>query len=489
MANRANEITAITTLKIGENGQPITVTSEIQHNNQDLKSQHNRINPTSNKMELSFVPPRVKNRKKRPSREFLQRSADESQSLEDSELFWNGSDAVVEEIASSNLNTNFNVMTPIIEAPTPQSSRIFNSNYKFTPAQSLTTPSAKLLGNQPKSLSANSVMSLARKYKKSHMFKGQVILNSEMCAHCDKRTKFGKMVMKCRECDLVVHNECKDQIQRPCYPAINFPSSGKISDYCLDESPFIPPILQMIINEIEQRGLLAHEVGLYRVNGSDSQIKQLKERLIKRHQVPDLRKINDVHVLCSFVKDFLNNLTEHLITYDSWYRFAKACDLQNEQERVATLEEAIQDLPEANRDTLAFLILHLQRISETAECKMPVSNLARVFGQSIVGNSSANLPNVEIINEVKLQHQIVENLIKLPTFFYQSFIDGGNDINTRLFKNSSKTPEQMRKSKTAVVLSSILGPASNLPPTAYQQIQQTQQFIAQQHQQQQSARK
>jgi Rac GTPase-activating protein 1 len=213
-----------------------------------------------------------------------------------------------------------------------------------------------------------------------------------------------------------------------------------------------------MINEIEQRGLIEREVGLYRVNGSDSQIKQLKDRLIKRHQVPDLRKINDVHVLCSFVKDFLNNLTEHVITYESWYRFSKACELQNEMERTSAIEEAIQDLPEANRDTLAFLILHLQRISEQPDCKMPISNLARVFGQSIVGNSSANLPNVEIINEVKLQHQIVENLIRLPSAFYQSFIDGGNDFNNRLFKTSTKTPDQMRKSKTAVVLSSILGP-------------------------------
>jgi Rac GTPase-activating protein 1 len=135
------------------------------------------------------------------------------------------------------------------------------------------------------------------------------------------------MILKCKECEMVVHVECRDSLQRPCYPMVSFPVHGIISDYVIsDESPHVPPILQMIVHEIETRGLLTHEVGLYRVNGSDSQIKQLKERLIKRHQPPDLRKINDVHVLCSFVKDFLNNfLTEHLITYDSWYRFAKAC--------------------------------------------------------------------------------------------------------------------------------------------------------------------
>lgn len=139
----------------------------------------------------------------------------------------------------------------------------------------------------------------------------KVILNSENCAHCDKRPRFGKAVMKCQECEMVVHAECRDLLTRPCYPALNFPSQGCIADYIETPSsnddaagtrPHIPPILQMIVNEIEARGLLSHEVGLYRVNGSDAQIKQIKDRLVKRHQAPDLRKINDVHVLCGFVK-------------------------------------------------------------------------------------------------------------------------------------------------------------------------------------------
>lgn len=128
--------------------------------------------------------------------------------------------------------------------------------------------------------------------------------------------------MKCQECEMVVHSECRDILQRPCYPALNFPAQGCISDYVMSNStsnsnnddeahrPHIPPILQMIVHEIEAKGLLSHEVGLYRVNGSDSQIKQIKDRLIKRHQAPDLRKINDVHVLCGFVKGwFLKNLS------------------------------------------------------------------------------------------------------------------------------------------------------------------------------------
>ncbi len=136
-------------------------------------------------------------------------------------------------------------------------------------------------------------------------------------------------------------------------------------------------------------------------------------------------------------------------------------DIQNEPERISILEEAIQDLPEANRDTLAFMILHLQRISETSECKMPSSNLARMLGPCLVGNSQPNLQPAEIIHECKVQQQIIENLIKVPSGFYLSFVDS-NEHHQRMFRNSAKTPELMRKSKTAVVLSSMLGPASNI---------------------------
>ena len=135
------------------------------------------------------------------------------------------------------------------------------------------------------------------------------------------------MVHKCRDCDMVVHPECKELTDRPCYLPIVYPLQGTISDYVTVEPPFVPSFLQYIVAEIESRGI-GKEVGLYRVNGSDQQIKQLKEKLIKRHQLPDLRKINDVHVLCGFVKEFLNNLNEHLIKYDSWKTFANACSKQ-----------------------------------------------------------------------------------------------------------------------------------------------------------------
>ena len=50
--------------------------------------------------------------------------------------------------------------------------------------------------------------------------------------------------------------------------------------------------------------------------------------------------------------------------------------------------QAVSELPRPNRDTLAFLILHLQKVADSPDCMMPADNLAKVMGPTIVGYSS-----------------------------------------------------------------------------------------------------
>jgi hypothetical protein len=170
----------------------------------------------------------------------LRRSIDESEST-DSEVFWN-TEATTAAIQHPYNSNGRNLLTPIVETP-----NVPRTNAKTTAAAS--TP-----------------LLTGKRYKKPHHFKNHVILNSETCSHCDKRTKFGKVVLKCRDCDLIVHQECKEACNRPCYLPVNYPINGLISDYVTSEIPRIPAFLQYIIAEIETKGL-DKEVGLYRVNG------------------------------------------------------------------------------------------------------------------------------------------------------------------------------------------------------------------------------
>lgn len=103
------------------------------------------------------------------------------------------------------------------------------------------------------------------------------------------------------------------------------------------------------------RGL--SEVGLYRVPGSERDVRSLKERFLKGRGAPCLNEI-DVHVICGTVKDFLRTLNEPIVTYARWKRFVEATESNDSTQALCNI---ISDLPQPNRDTLAYMILHLQR--------------------------------------------------------------------------------------------------------------------------------
>lgn len=178
--------------------------------------------------------------------------------------------------------------------------------------------------------------------------------------------------------------------------------------------------------QIETRGLT--EEGIFRVSGSEKDIKALKERFLRGRTIPNLSKI-DIHVICGCVKDFLRNLREPLIPTLLWRNFSNAVQNVDDGEAVRELYSAINLLPQANRDTLAFLIQHLQRFVyhfaflysyilieiifryRVADCKpikMPISNLAKIFGPTVLGYSSLEPDQHAIFTETMIQANVSE---------------------------------------------------------------------------------
>lgn len=133
---------------------------------------------------------------------------------------------------------------------------------------------------------------------------------------------------------------------------------GLISDYVPIEGPLVPGLVVRCINEVETRGLT--EEGIYRVSGSEKEVKGLKERFLRGRGIPVLANC-DIHVICGCLKDFLRSLREPLIPTRLWTSFSNAVQHHDDVEAVRDLYASINQLPQANRDTLAYLILHLQR--------------------------------------------------------------------------------------------------------------------------------
>lgn len=122
----------------------------------------------------------------------------------------------------------------------------------------------------------------------------------------------------------------------------------------------VPALVQHCVNEVEVRGFFDNVVGLYRVPGPEKEVKELKERFLKGKGIPNLNKY-DIHAVCGCIKDFLRSLQEPLIGKWFWRDFALASDISDRTQRHAEIDRIIHDLPPSNQDTLAFVILHLQR--------------------------------------------------------------------------------------------------------------------------------
>ncbi len=112
----------------------------------------------------------------------------------------------------------------------------------------------------------------------------------------------------------------------------------------------------------------------------ESQVKELKDRLLKsRTGLLDLSHYHDIHLICGVVKDFLRSLSESLLTDALWKTFASIVDDEYDLSKQQKFDSLIQQLPKPNRDTLAFLILHLQHVASAPLCRMPITNLSRTM--------------------------------------------------------------------------------------------------------------
>ncbi|KAM6980026.1 rac GTPase-activating protein 1-like [Aplochiton taeniatus] len=292
---------------------------------------------------------------------------------------------------------------------------------------------------------------------KKHQFTAKTVIKSEFCVPCGKRTKFGKVYLRCQDCRQVTHPECRDGLPLPCNPATGPGSTptrsteATLSDYAPATCPMIPALVVYCIKEIEHRGL--HEVGLYRVSGAERTVKELKEKFLRGKTLPQLAKVDDINAVTGLLKDFLRKLPEPLLTFRLNRAFMEAAEISDEDNSLAMLYQTISDLPLPNRDTLACLMIHLQRVSQCADTKMDVTNLARVFGPTLVGHATAEPDPMTILQDTNRQPRVIERLLSLPADYWSQFahpdnmsLDNGAHAHTPDHKVSMlgplTTPEQ-----------------------------------------------
>ncbi|CAH1789295.1 unnamed protein product [Owenia fusiformis] len=367
-------ITTTTTVKVPQDGGPIEATHEVSANPTEKKSR--------------------KNRKRSKSAGEIKLLQQHRGSADSTDSFWG---------IKNNINNNHAVDDQVLR------------NRNLNSPESQRSPLIRHYS------------SAGKLNNRAHIFVSKTVIRPETCNPCGKRIKFGKPAMKCRDCKATCHPDCRDQVALPCVPSSATPGTagkltgGVISDYTPTDPPMIPGLVVHCVNEVESRGI--QEVGIYRVPGAERQVKDLKEKFLRGKGMPNLTAIDDIHVVCGCLKDFLRSLKEPLVTYSLWRDFVSAAERNDQDECLSGLYQAISELPPPNRDTLAFMILHLQKIAESAEAKMPAANLAKVFGPTMIGYSTPEPEPMQMINETKKQATVMEGLLSISSDYWSNFIN------------------------------------------------------------------
>ncbi|XP_014874072.1 rac GTPase-activating protein 1 isoform X3 [Poecilia latipinna] len=263
-----------------------------------------------------------------------------------------------------------------------------------------------------------------------HEFLSKTVIRPETCTPCGKRIRFGKMAVKCRTCRLVAHPECKQNFPNSCSSSSTVTGGGPHKDsleaFAPLTHPRVPQVIVDCVAEIERRGL--HERGLYRVPGGERPVRNLRDRILQGKPSLMLSKVQDIHVVCGVLKDFLRRLREPLVTFRLHRIFMEASEL-DEDNGSAVLYRAVSELPKANRDTLAFLMIHLHKVMRSPQCQMDQNNLARVFGPTIVGHSIAEPSPTTIMKDTTIQPKVVCCLLSIPENYWRQVLIVGTDQN------------------------------------------------------------
>ncbi|EAU92027.2 rho GTPase activating protein 22 [Coprinopsis cinerea okayama7 len=186
----------------------------------------------------------------------------------------------------------------------------------------------------------------------------------------------------------------------------------------------IPRVIHECLSEVESRGLT--EVGIYRIAGAALEIGALKEAY-NRGESP-IKESTDIHAVCDIIKSWFRVLPEPIFPAASYYEVMQAMRIENLDERLLAIRNAVQGLPQANFDLLRRVAEHLDRVTDYEEHNhMTADALAIVFSPNLLRAPQNNF--AMILNNMGLSHRLVKAFI---THFHAIFdeTDGDGEVHS-----------------------------------------------------------
>lgn len=153
----------------------------------------------------------------------------------------------------------------------------------------------------------------------------------------------------------------------------------------------LPAVVYRCIEYLTAQNAVAEE-GIFRLSGSNTVIKSLKERfntegdvnLLAEARASQGQQFHDVHAVASLLKLYLRELPSSILTRELHLDFLRSLELARPEEKIVAVNVLVHKLPRANRALVEALAMFMVRIVENvAVNRMNVRNLGVVFAPTL----------------------------------------------------------------------------------------------------------
>ncbi|XP_049665321.1 unconventional myosin-IXb isoform X7 [Accipiter gentilis] len=222
-----------------------------------------------------------------------------------------------------------------------------------------------------------------------HVFTNYQVSIRQSCEHCSSYIWPMEKACLCSVCKLTCHKKCMSKIQSSCT------SCGKKSEQDAEPRHFgvcvssltseknsVPIVMEKLLEYVEMHGLYTE--GIYRKSGSANRMKELKQLL---QADPNSVKLENypIHTITGILKQWLRELPDPLMTSAQYNDFLRAVELPEKQEQLCAIYSVLEQLPQANHNTLERLIFHLVKVALIEDVnRMSPNALAIVFAPCLL---------------------------------------------------------------------------------------------------------
>ncbi|NXK38824.1 MYO9B protein, partial [Piprites chloris] len=249
-----------------------------------------------------------------------------------------------------------------------------------------------------------------------HVFTNYQVSIRQSCEHCSSYIWPMEKACLCSVCKLTCHKKCMSKIQSSCT------SCGKKNEQDAEPRHFgvsvssltsernsVPVVMEKLLEYVEMHGLYTE--GIYRKSGSANRMKELKQLL---QADPNSVKLENypIHTITGILKQWLRELPDPLMPSAQYNDFLRAVELPEKQEQLCAIYSVLEQLPQANHNTLERLIFHLVKVALIEDVnRMSPNALAIVFAPCLLRCPDTSDP-LTSMKDVSKTTMCVEMLIK-----------------------------------------------------------------------------